>query len=421
LVLGKKMLTLRASVASTAAARKIRIAIVPVIATLCLACSFTGTGRFSTPSGRPGSWKTGVIFHQAGGLLFFLAAARPCSKMPPRRVGGVMKRLALFMIALGNPSMESHVDLEACLPADLRGPATTVTRIAAGLSGAGVYRINAAGQVFVLKISDEGEPLAGWRRKVHIQQLAANAGMAPRVIHVDEARRAVVSAFVVDRSLPAFYGDPRTREAALVQLGRAVRRVHELPLPPEAESKDPRELLVAIWSGLAANFAVPAFVGDAVRRVLAEEAPARERPLVLSHNDVNPTNLVYDGVNLLLLDWETAGPNDPFYDLAAISVFLRMDEGTCQRLLAAYDGEPNARLPARFAYSRRLVAAMCGAAFLHLARSSGYASASGGETLDSTPSLGEFYQRMRSGSLSIATGQGQWWFGLALVKACVAL
>ena len=97
-----------------------------------------------------------------------------------------------------------------------------------------------------------------------------------------------------------------------------------------------------------------------------------------SHNDVNPTNLVYDGEKLLLLDWETAGPNDPFYDLAAIAVFLRMDEGTCLRLLAAYDGEPVAELPARFAYNRRLVAVLCGTAFLHLARHGGHAGATGG-------------------------------------------
>lgn len=313
------------------------------------------------------------------------------------------------------------MSLEACLPAALREPTTTITRIAAGLSGAGVYRIEAAGQAFVLKISGEDEPLADRRRKFHIQQLAANAGLAPRIIHVDEARRAVVSAFVVDRSFPAFYGDPRTREAALAQLGRTVRRVHELSLPPEADSKDPHEFLAAIWSGLVANFVLPVFVGDAVRRVLTEEAPARERALVLSHNDVNPTNLVYDGENLLLLDWETAGPNDPFYDLAAISVFLRMDEATCQKLLAAYDGEPVSLLPARFAYSRRLVAVLCGATFLHLAHHSGHAGASGGETLDSTPSLGDFYQRLRAGSLSLATGEGQWWFGLALMRDSFAL
>ena len=309
------------------------------------------------------------------------------------------------------------MSLEACLPADLQGPTTTITRIAAGLSGAGVYRVEAAEQAFVLKISGEGEPLAGWRHKLHIQQLAADAGLAPRVVHADEARRAVVSAWVVDRSFPAFYWNPRTHEAALTQLGQTVRRLHELPLPPDTDSKDPLEFLAAIWSGLAASFALPTFVGEAVRHVLTEEAPSRERALVLSHNDVNPSNLVYDGESLLLLDWETAGPNDPFYDLAALSVFLRMDEETCKKLLAAYDGEPVATLPARFAYNRRLVAVLCGAAFLHLARQSGHTGATGGETLDSTPSLGDFYQRMSSGALNIATGEGQWWFGLALVKA----
>jgi aminoglycoside phosphotransferase (APT) family kinase protein len=180
--------------------------------------------------------------------------------------------------------------------------------------------------------------------------------------------------------------------------------------------RDQREFLATIWSGSVANFALPAFVGDAVRGVLTEEAPAFERALVLSHNDVNPTNLVYDGEHLLLLDWDTAGPNDPFYDLAAVSVFLRMDEGTCQRLLTAYDGESVANLPARFVYNRRLVAVLCGVAFLHLARQSGHAGATGEETLGSTPSLGDFYQRMRAGSLNIATGEGQWWFGLALVR-----
>jgi thiamine kinase-like enzyme len=313
------------------------------------------------------------------------------------------------------------VSLEACLPADLRGPTTTITPMGMGASGAGVYRVEAAGQPFVLKIAGEGEPIEAWRRKLHIQQLAANAGLAPRVVHADEERRAVLSAFVVDRSFPAFYGDPRTREAALAQLGRTVRRVHELPLPPDADSKDPREFLSAIWSGLGANFALPTFVGDAVQRMLTEEPPTRERAPVLSHNDVNPSNLVYDGENLLLLDWETAGPNDPFYDLAAISVFLRMDEATCQRLLTAYDGEPVSKLPARFAYSRRLVAVLCGALFLNLARHSGHAGATGGETLDSTPSLGEFYQRLRAGSLSLATGEGRWGFGLALIKDSVAL
>jgi aminoglycoside phosphotransferase (APT) family kinase protein len=312
------------------------------------------------------------------------------------------------------------VNLEACLPAALQGPATTIDQITTGLSGAGVYKVESAGQQYVLKIAREGEPLAAWRRKLQLQQLAADAGLAPRVIHADEARRAVVSAFVADRSFPALFADPRTREAALALLGRTLRRLHQLPLPPGAEAQDPRELLAGLWPSLA-SFALPAFVEDAARGVLTEPPPARERALVLGHNDVNPTNLTYDGEHLLLLDWEAAGANDPFYDLGAAALFFRMDEATCLRLLSAYDGESISKLPARFAYSRRLVSVLCGATFLRLAQKGGHGGATGGETLDSTPSLGECVQRLRAGALNPATAEGQWWFGLALIRQGAAL
>jgi len=308
------------------------------------------------------------------------------------------------------------LDLGACLPAELQAPTTTITRVAVGLSGAGVYRVDADGQAFVLKISDESEPIARWHTTLHIQQLAAEAGVAPRIIHADESRRAMVSAFVVDRSFPMLYFTPATRDAAITLLGRTVRRLHDVPLPPEAEGKSPRESLATIWALLPSS-AVPAFVSDAVQRVLAEDPPPADRAAVLSHNDVNPTNLVYDGEHLLLLDWAAAGPNDPYYDLAAVSVFLRMDADTCKALLAAYDGAPPTPLPAGFSYLRRVAALLCGTILLYMARQSGFTGTTGDETLESTLGLADFYQRMRSGSVSLATGEGKWLFGLALVKA----
>jgi hypothetical protein len=93
-----------------------------------------------------------------------------------------------------------------------------------------------------------------------------------------------------------------------------------------------------------------------------------------------------------------------------------MDDATCQKLLAAHDGEPVAALPARFAFNRRLVAVLCGTLFLHLARVGGHGGATGAETLDAAPSLVDVYERMRAGALSPATADGRWWFGLALVK-----
>lgn len=310
--------------------------------------------------------------------------------------------------------------IEDSLPPELRGPTTAIVKVSAGLSGAGVYRVDAAGHTYVLKISDDTQPLSAWRSTVRIRQLAAAAGLAPPIIHVNEARRAVLTDFVVDRSFAAYYRSPATHDAALTQLGRTLRRVHDLPLPPDADSRSAREFLAGTWSALEPAAAVPGFVTHAVRQLLDEEPPASGRPVVVSHNDVNPSNLVYDGEHILLHDWETAGPNDPFYDLATVALFLRMDEGTCERLVAAHDGEPVARLPARFAYDRRLAGVLCCAVFLQLARQNGHPGDTGEETLESTASLGEFYTRLMSGAVSLASAEGQWAFGLALLKEAVA-
>ena len=316
------------------------------------------------------------------------------------------------------------MNLQDFLPPELRGPDTTVEPIAVGFSGDGVYRVRAGGHDLVLKLSGQDQPAAEWRRKLRIQQLASDAGLAPRIVHVDEAGRAVVSVFVADRSLPTFYFNPQTHDQAVRMLGRTVRRVHDLPLPaaeagaPHASHPrpaDPRAFLADTWARVD-GFALPRYVGDVVRHTLAEEPPVLGERLVLSHNDLNPTNLVFDGEGIVLLDWETAAPNDPCYDLAVLALFLRMDEPTCLRLLSAYEDGPVDRLPGAFPYFRRLAPLLVGTTFLGLARDTGSPGAAEDETPDSTPSLGEVYQRMRSGEVDIASAEGKLRFGLALVK-----
>jgi len=304
------------------------------------------------------------------------------------------------------------MDLQDCLPAALRG--AKITRVAAGLSGAGVYRVQAGEAAFVLKLTTDAEPLGRWRGRLYLNGLAADAGLAPGVVHFDEARRAVVSLFVADRGFLDRLGDPETRGPTIDELGRTLARVHALPLPARAQAPDPRALLQLLDAALV-GATLPGYVREAIAAMLTEEPPPSGRPDVVSHNDVNPTNLAHDGERLLLIDWDNAGPNDPFYDLAAAALFLRLDTASCLRLLAAHDGAPATELPARFTYDRRLIAVLCGVAFLHLTHQRGHVGEDA--TLDSAPTLEELYARMRRGELNVGSAEGQWWFGLALVKA----
>ena len=69
--------------------------------------------------------------------------------------------------------------LDDCLPPDLRGPATTITPIAAGLSGAGVYRVERDGRAFVLKVAGPAEDGGDWRARSRFSGWLRTRGSRP--------------------------------------------------------------------------------------------------------------------------------------------------------------------------------------------------------------------------------------------------
>jgi len=75
---------------------------------------------------------------------------------------------------------------------------------------------------------------------------------------------------------------------------------------------------------------------EAIREVL--RATAQEA--VPCHNDPAPENLVDTGERVYILDWEFAGNNDPFWDLADLSVETGFSEEQDRILLEAYLGRP---------------------------------------------------------------------------------
>lgn len=308
---------------------------------------------------------------------------------------------------------DAAMTLTACLPEHLRGATTSITPLAGGLSGAGVYRVEAPAGTYVLKVAGDAAPVAAWRQTLAIQRCAGDAGVAPRVVHHDEARRAVVSELVVNRGLAPRLFNPQTRDATIRLLGQTIRRVHALPVPDGAAPRDPREVIASLRAQRA-GFTIPAFVDAAIDDVLAAPPPPRAGPLVTSHNDLNPSNLAFDGERVRLLDWDAAGPNDPFYDLAAVATFFRLDDATAAALIAAYDDAPPAALPAGFVDARRLVAAVCASLFLHLARQAGHPG--GDAPADAAPTLPDVYGLIGIGALSPGSADGAWAFAQALVR-----
>ncbi len=81
-------------------------------------------------------------------------------------------------------------------------------------------------------------------------------------------------------------------------------------------------------------------------RIEAAFAAAPDAP-VACHNDLLPGNVLFADDRTWLLDFEYAGMNDRFFDLANLSINCGLDDAADERLLALYFGEVSDRARAR--------------------------------------------------------------------------
>jgi aminoglycoside phosphotransferase len=306
-------------------------------------------------------------------------------------------------------------EIEGLLPATLCPPGTRVQPVGVGQSGAGVFRLDGPAGAFVVKQTSATEPAAVWERGVAVQRAAARVGVAPAVVHVDATHRLVVSEAITDQGWAQYFAQPATHAPAMHLLGTTIRRLHALPIAAELPLARAASFVRQIQQAANTTHPLPGWVNETIDTLLGEEPPVSDRAPVVSHNDLNPSNLVFDGTRLLLLDWQTAAVNDPYYDLALVSVFSRMDASACLRLLTAYAGHSVTTLPARFVWSRRLASVVSGTALLWVAGLRGYRGAAPA-TVGDGPTLLDVYTSMRAGALTMHDGEGQWRLGLAVFR-----
>ena len=285
---------------------------------------------------------------------------------------------------------------------------TAAERLSGGLSGADVWAVTTTRGHFVLRVTT-GTAGASWAKQLRIQRLAGAVGVAPPVLHVDEAAQAVVS--VRAQGIPlAAVGDPQQRASALASVVTQIRALHALE-PADLPERDPlyearvQHSIQRIRPGVPHWAAALDPLLDSLAAIVATD-PRR----VVSHLDLNPGNILWDGTRAWFVDWDVAGLAHPFYDLAVLAMFLNLDDAAAYRLLAAQEHgavDENARTV--FAALRRTAAILCGHVFAGMVPDLAILPAA-------APTLPEFYAALRTGALSLADARGRGAFAMALLK-----
>ena len=300
------------------------------------------------------------------------------------------------------------------IPSAIIGEVTAITPIGMGLSGAGVYAVTSDRGEYVLRVQGAGVGDDFWSQHVRILRRAAARGVAPAIVHVDEDARAMISVRVAGVPLPAALADPSQRERAIIDVVTRLRALHEID-PTNIEERDGVGFARGIWEMQRRRAGFPAWaadVGSAFDDIA--EVLARDTRRVVSHNDVNPGNVLWDGTRAWLVDWEVAGLWHPYYDLAAFVTFLAMDAERGYSLLALQEGAPvDAAARETFAAMRQLVALAVGSIFLSMVPDLSILSA---PTRAEAPTQAECAAARRRGEIDLQTAMGRARFGLAFLR-----
>jgi aminoglycoside phosphotransferase (APT) family kinase protein len=188
-----------------------------------------------------------------------------------------------------------------------------VSSVGGGITTALTFKIQVGDQSYLLRVEGEPSPLRN-PYQYQSMRIAAEAGIAPGILHLDEAARVVVMDFIEPRPLQDYPGGPHSLAHALGELLRRLQDTPEFPHYVDYPDIVGRLFAHVRRSGVFARGLLDIHM-ERLERIRQNFNSGQER-LVSSHNDVHPGNFIFDGQRLWLIDWESACRNDLMVDLA---------------------------------------------------------------------------------------------------------
>jgi thiamine kinase-like enzyme len=199
-----------------------------------------------------------------------------------------------------------------------------ITELQGGLSN-DTFKVTAGGRSAVLKI-DNAPRLAPFNTRAeeaHVQNMAADAGLAARVLYADE--QVYITEFLDGE---VWNARDISDSESLEKLATALKRLHAMPLTGRTF-----DAVGAAQRYAETSCGVDRELTDyCTETILATRQPGK---LCCCHNDLVAENLINTPA-LKFLDWEYACDNDPLFDLATVVEHHALTEEQAASLLSAY-------------------------------------------------------------------------------------
>jgi thiamine kinase-like enzyme len=187
-------------------------------------------------------------------------------------------------------------------------------------------------QDYVLRIFSDLKTTQQRHAEIQSFKLAEKAGIAPKLYWADPE-----TGLLMQYIKPHPMAEPQNLYQHADQIAVILQKLHQLENFSEGSSKfeEIRSIFLENLSHFMKDY--PATIRHTITAI--EKIEQSYTPLIqvtATHNDINPNNIVYDGAQYLLIDWEFAHLGDPYFDLGSFAMFGAGDEEDDMAFLTAY-------------------------------------------------------------------------------------
>jgi hypothetical protein len=286
---------------------------------------------------------------------------------------------------------------------------TDISLLAGGLSTAPVFKIIVNNKPYVLKLDKTATFSPN-------HTLAAEAGIAPPLYFQDTANGISISGFIINKPVRTVFGPERLPQ----ELAATIKAIHSVP--HHAGGNDLKETIDGIITGFRQTNILSGPVFDECFSnydTIRGKYPWNDPEKVFSHNDLNPSNVLCDGEKIWIIDWNTSSLNDRYIDLAnAANFFVQTEEQERAFLHTYFDGPADDYKAARFYIMRQVGRIIYSMLMFQLAAKGKPKDYIHNQEMEGF-TLKEFGAQMAAGKISLATYEGQFMYGKALLNEAV--
>lgn len=285
-----------------------------------------------------------------------------------------------------------------------------INLLSGGLSGSVVYKIAMDGRKYVLKLDGP----AGHSTPALVQ--ASERGIAPRLYYREASSGITITDFIESQPIRASF----TPEKLIGELAKTIRSIHALPC------QIPGHDLQHTITGMVNDFLQAKILNGPIIQecfthygAIKQRYPWDDPDKVFSHNDINPGNLLCDGMRLWVIDWDAAFLNDRYVDLAtAANFFVQTEEQELEFLHIYFNGAVDEYKNARFYIMRQISRIVYSILLVQVAVRSKPVGQQPDQEMEGK-TLKAFGELIAAGKLSMATYEGQLMYGKAQMNEAV--